>query len=171
MMDYVVWEWEHATGFQTEATEYMALYSRDVNNYIAQMPTGYKAKGVFARAGLAKNPQTEIVSRAVIDYLRCGTPLAETISACRDITQFVAVRTVKGGAEKDGQYLGKAVRWYYARGAAGVITYKVNGYTVARTEGARPLMQLPERFPADVDTDWYLREAQAVLREIGGLPH
>lgn len=167
MMNLVVMEWEAATGFETEATEYLALYSRDVNNYVAIKADGVKVKGVYAPAGLQKNPTNEIVTTAVIDYLQKGVPVEHTIQSCRDITRFATIRTVKGGAVKGEQYLGKAVRWYYAQGETGAIHYKLNGYTVARSEGARPMMDLPEAFPDDVNLDWYIREARDMLKDIG----
>jgi hypothetical protein len=64
-------------------------------------------------------------------------------------------------------FLGKAVRWYYAKGIDGVIQYKLNGYTVARSEGARPLMELPAALPDDIDYEWYEREAISILDDIG----
>ena len=168
MMEFVAWEWEHATGFTTEATYYRALYSRDVNNYIAIKPDGgFKLKGAYAPAGLQKNPTNEICTGAVVKYLLDGTPVADTIRACQDIRKFVTIRQVKGGAVKDDTYLGKAVRWYYAQGAAGTINYKINGYTVARSEGARPLMEIPESFPTDIDYAWYIAEAESILKAIG----
>lgn len=171
MMEFVVWEWEQATQFDTEATYYRALYSRDVNNYVAIKPDGgFKLKGAYAPAGLQKNPTNEICTGAVVKFLIDGTPVEDTIRACRDIRKFVTIRQVKGGAVKNDAYLGKAVRWYYARGATGVIAYKINGYTVARSEGARPLMELPEQFPGDVDFDWYIREARSILNDIGATP-
>lgn len=164
----IVWEWELVTGFDTEETQYRALYSRDVNNYIAIKPDGnFKLKGVFAPAALQKNPTNEICTAAVVKHLIDGTPVEDTIRACRDITKFVTIRTVKGGAVKDGAYLGKAVRWYYALGELGTINYQVNGYTVARSEGAKPLMDLPASFPTDVDFDWYIQEARDILHDIG----
>lgn len=167
VMEMVVLEWEVATGFETEETRYEALYSRDVNNYVAIKSDGVKVKGVYAPAGLQKNPTNEIVTTAVINYLQHGAPVEKTIHECRDVTKFISLRTVKGGAVKDGQYLGKAIRWYYALGELGTINYKVNGYTVPRTEGARPLMDLPAAFPEDLDFDWYINEAMSVLRDIG----
>lgn len=170
LMEYIVWEWEHLTGFETEATEYRAVYSRDVNNYIAIKPDGsFKLKGVFAPAALQKNPTNEICTGAVVKYLIDGVPVEDTIRACRDVTKFVTIRTVKGGAVKDGVYLGKAVRWYYATGETGAIHYKLNGYTVARSEGAKPLMDMPDSFPPDVDYEWYVREANDLLADIGAL--
>ncbi len=169
VMGYIVWEWEHLTGFETEATQYRALYSASVNSYIAIKTDGhYKAKGPFAPAGLQKNPTNEIVTEAVVAFLRHGTPVEQTIRQCNDVTKFVTVRTVKGGAlDQAGNYLGKAIRWYYARGVTGPLTYKINGYTVPRSEGAKPLMDLPPAFPTDIDFDWYIREVESILNDIG----
>jgi DNA polymerase elongation subunit (family B) len=168
LMEYIVWEWEHATNFETEATYYRALYSRDVNNYVAIKPDGgFKLKGAYAPAALQKNPTSEICSGAVVKFLIDGTPVADTIRACMDIAKFVTIRQVKGGAAKGDEYLGKAVRWYYAKGETGTINYKINGYTVARSEGARPLMQLPAQLPSDLDFDWYIAEAESILKDIG----
>lgn len=168
MMEFVVWEWEARTGFETEATEYAAIYSRDVNNYIAlKKGGGAKLKGVFAPAGLQKNPTNEICTDAVVKHLLNGTPVEQTITACTDPRKFVSVRQVKGGAVKDGAYLGKAVRWYYSIAAAGDIQYKLNGNKVPRSDGAEPLMQLPDAVPADVDYDWYIAEANDILKDIG----
>lgn len=170
LMEFIVWEWELRTHFETEATPYLAIYSRDVNNYIAIKDRGYKVKGVYAPATLQKNPTNEIVIQAVVAFLREGTPVETTIHACTDITRFVTIRAVKGGAlDQAGQYLGKAARWYYARGVSRPLTYKINGYTVPRSEGARALMDLPDSFPADVDLDRYIAEARSILADIGAI--
>jgi hypothetical protein len=170
MFDLVA-TWECITGFDTEATEYLSLFSRDVNNYIALKPDGSaKVKGIFAPAGLAKNPVTAIVVDAVLEYLRTGTPVEDTIADCQDITRFAVVRSVKGGAlDQRGKYLGRVARWYYATGGRGPLTYKLNGYTVARSDGAQALMTLPDEFPRDVDLNWYAREAFTVLKQIGAI--
>ncbi len=151
-MERCIYVWETLTEFQTEATEYTALYSRDVNNYVAlKAAGGTKLKGVFTPPGLAKNP----------------TNVRETISKCADIRKFITIRKVNGGAVKGDLFLGKAVRWYYAKGEVGTITYKSTGYTVARSEGGKPLMTLPDAFPDDVDHEWYVREAEDILKDIG----
>jgi hypothetical protein len=170
MMEFVVGQWEDATGFTTEETAYSALYSRDVNNYLAIKADGsVKRKGVFATGTLSKNPVNEICMGAVVKHLVDGTPVEESIRACTDIRKFVTIRTVKGGAVQDDQYLGRAVRWYYALGELGTINYRVNGYTVARSEGAKPLMELPDIFPTDVDYQWYIDEAHNLLSDIGAV--
>lgn len=179
-LDNVMTIWEGRTGFVTEETRYSALYSRDVNNYIAikELKEGsnrpeVKTKGVYCERGsaqnsvLSKNPEAYVCSEAVQEYLSVGTPVHETILECRDLKKFVAVKHVKGGAEKDGYYLGKAVRWYYAQGETGTINYAASGNKVAKTEGARPLMTMPAGLPDDLDFDRYVSEANDILYDLG----
>jgi hypothetical protein len=126
-----------------------------------------KAKGVYGPVSLSKNPQTPICGEAVIAYLTKDVPVDHTVRDCRDISKFIALRTVTGGAIKDDLPLGKAIRWYYAEGEKGAIHYATNGNTVPRSNGAKPLMDLPEHFPADVDYDWYIKECEEMLMAIG----
>jgi hypothetical protein len=170
----VVAQWEKDTGFNTEETKYVGIFSRDVNNYIAvKEDLKIKVKGVYAEKGsagdsvLSKNPTNLICNDAVIAFLTKGVPIQETIRACRNLSRFISVRTVKGGAVKAGEYLGKAIRWYYATGCDGEIIYAETGNKVAMTDGAKPCMELPQEFPSDVDFEWYEREAFSILKEIG----
>lgn len=173
-LDRVIMEWENATGFVTEEARYAALYSRDVNNYIAVKVEGdCKTKGCYSERGsalnspLSKNPETLICSDAVQAYLAHNRPINETIEACRDLRRFVSVRQVKGGAKKGERYLGKVVRWYYARGETGEISYVLTGNKVPKSEGAKPCMILPAEFPDDIDYDRYINEANEMLYELG----
>lgn len=167
-MKPIIKAWEKHTGFEMEAANYSGVYSRDVNSYIAIKTDGsVKTKGFFATGGLQKSPTNEICSKAFVKYLVDGTPIEETIYACKDIRDFLSLRTVKGGAVKDGSYLGKAIRWYYADGIEGTINYKSNGNTVPRSEGAKPCMVLPDEFPDDIDYDWYIREANDMMMDVG----
>lgn len=168
MLNIIVERWEQRTGLTTEETEYSALYSRDVNNYIAVKPDGTaKAKGVYGPVSLSKNPQNPICAEAVIAYLTKGKPVSTTVRNCQDITKFLTLRTVNGGAEKNGEPLGKAIRWYYATGVEGAIHYATNGNTVPRSEGAKTIMDLPESLPKDIDYNWYIRECEEILMAVG----
>ncbi len=156
VMRAVIRRWSRTTGFPMEESRYAGVYSRDVNNYIAVKTDGeVKTKGCFSPASLGKNPENEICSIAMIEYLKYGVPFEKTIRECRDITKFLTVRSVKDGAVKDGVYLGKAIRWYHARGERGAI-HSRGGMQVAMTEGAKPLMTLDGSFPDDMDYDWYI---------------
>lgn len=93
----IAW-WESVTTFETEETRYRAIFSRDVNSYVAlKEGGGTKGKGAFAPISIAKNPQNIICTEAVLALLSDGTPIEKTIRACTDIRKFVTVRTVRGG--------------------------------------------------------------------------
>lgn len=176
-MKAVIAQWEKDTAFKTEETQYRALYSRDVNNYIAvKLDGSTKTKGVFANPWaseknkddrLKKNPTNQICIDAVTALLVKGIPIEQTITECKDITKFVSVRSVKGGAVKDGVYLGKSIRWYYATSVEGEIVYAKNGNKVPRSDGAKPAMDLPTSMPDDVDFNWYIEETRKILQGIG----
>jgi hypothetical protein len=103
IIDTVVKAWERTTGLETESASYTKLYSRDVNNYLAYKVDGsVKRKGEFARADLVakKSPDLEICGDAVAEFLGKGTPLAKTITECRDIRKFITIQKVAGGAVK-----------------------------------------------------------------------
>lgn len=236
-LENVLTAWEGRTGFVTEETRYSALYSRDVNNYIAvkHLQPGknkpeIKTKGVYCERGsaqnsvLSKNPEMLVCSEAVQQYLANGVPIEETINSCDDIRKFVSVRNVKGGASKSYDhywlddwipyeggtwvrrawmdeglpyermaimmtatdiypggkpspvkiakpesevYLGKAVRWYYAKEETGTINYVISGNKVPKSEGAKPLMILPLKIPDDLDRSRYIAEANDILYDLG----
>lgn len=246
VMDAIVKQWEIDTAFPTEETRYLALYSRDVNNYIAikqtekdgqwiEQPDGTKNKGAYnnpwsSKKNMAerlhKNPTTTICVEAVEQFLIKGIPIDHTIRTDRDIRKFVTVRSVKGGAVKiwgqvppehdtpedllrlagftevaqdswilpgetqrearyghvayklaqeltrlpgETEYVGKTVRWYYAKDVVGELVYAGSGNKVPRSEGARPLMILPNEFPDDIDFDWYIQESVKILEQIGAI--
>lgn len=231
LRDSIVKQWESITGFETEANEYLALFSANVNNYLAFKPgkkggpIEVKAKGWYADdpiSRLAKNPTNQICVDAVKEYIINGTPLEQTIRRCDDIRKFVTVRAVQGGGEwvKDTiiadtmaqrraalvargwnayegnakgktwyrgdvagcstddaikierdaiprEYLGKAVRWYYAVGQTGHIAYEGNGNLVSKSEGCKPCMELPDVLPPDINYKWYVDEARSMLVDLG----
>jgi hypothetical protein len=173
----IVKQWERDTSLETEETEYKALYSRDVNNYIAFKLDGKaKIKGVYSDVGsalnspLSKNPQHLVCVDAAVAHIAKGVPVLDTIQACQDIRRFVIVRSVAGGAQKDGRYLGKVIRWYYARGVHGNINYCANGNKVSLSEGGKPLMTLPNAFPTDIDYARYAELSTEILEDIGFQP-
>lgn len=166
-LDRIITEWEQTTGFETEETRYAALYSRDVNSYLAVKHDGsVKTKGIFANPGLMKNPTNTVVVEAVIARLTKGIPITETIMACDDIRKFLTVRTVNGGAVQNDRYLGKVVRWYYSTQSPGPITYRTNGNKAAKSDGSMAMMALA-CIPPDIDYKWYAQEAEGILRGLG----
>jgi len=174
LMTSIVDQWQEDTDLQMEYTYYDKLVFRDVNNYTAFTIDGkIKTKGIFVKADLAHNPTADIVKKATIQYLGFKTPVEETIRACTDITQFLQVRTVKGGAKKNDIKLGKAIRWYYsinerARGnfVNNAIYYVDNDNKVPNSEGGMPLMDLPDELPKDLDHQWYIDSANEIIDSV-----
>lgn len=171
--------WEQTTGLGLESTPYKAVYSRDINNYIAvydkpnkKEPGVWqhaKAIGAYRRTLGAYppkwNPTCDICPEAVIAFLTQGTPVDETIRNCTDFRKFIEVRRVTGGAVKNGEYLGKAIRWYYAVGEEGAIINAKNGYDVPRSQGAKPCMVLPDEMPQDIDYEYYIKRALKIFEK------
>lgn len=163
----ICFNWELITGFDLEETQYKALYSRDINNYLAiKLDGSIKGKGLFTIGELSKNPQGDISTIAIIDYLTKGTNIVKTIKECKDVSKFLFVRTVNGGALWGDKYLGKVVRWIYST-KGDVIKYKkVNKKgtqaKVPKSEGSRPIMTLGE-LPDDIDYKRYILECNTIL--------
>lgn len=168
----IIRQWETETGFSTEEVRYKATFNRDVNNYLAiyEKPSKgkrYKAKGVYAETSSKKNAVSEICVTAATKLIIDNVPVMTTIRGCTKMSQFTSMRNVKGGAVKDGVYLGKIIRWYYSTEAQGEIIYAKNGNKVARTDGAKPCMNLPNELPSDINYEWYEQETYKILEQIG----
>ena len=166
-IDEVSFDWMMDTSYALERTDYVALASRDVNNYVAVKPdNSTKGKGLFADTGIAKNPDMSIIATAVARRIAHGTDIGDTIRGCLDPLQFVSVRKVTGGAMWRNEPLGKAVRFYWSR-EGDAIQYATNGNLVPKSSGAKPLMVLSDFDRADVDEWRYIAEANKLLKDVG----
>jgi len=173
-LEQIIKFWEQETKFNTEETRYKAYYAKDVNSYFAlKLDDSVKVKGTYAEVGsqsgtqLDTNCATLICSDAVKLLLSKNIPVEKTIRECQDITRFVEIRNVKGGAHKDGNYLGKVIRWIYLKEGIGTINYILTGNKVANTDTATPLMDLPDEFPTNINFDWYIQRANEMLEDVG----
>jgi len=169
-LEEAMFDWMLTTSFELERADYRSIHSRDVNNYIAVKPDGKtKRKGVYAEPVLSKNPDFTIVTDAAAQFLSKGVPVEDTIRSSTDVRGFVTVRQVTGGGLWRGEYLGKAVRFYYSTqvGRDEHLSYAKNSNKVPRSDGAKPLMTLPAELPDDIDFDRYIEMARGALREMG----
>lgn len=170
-LEQQVLHWENATGFNMEWTPYRSLHRRDVNNYLAIKPDkSIKTKGIFAPGGLMKNPTNEVIIKAVIDHLVNGTAIDRFIFNHPIVMDFTSLRTVKGGAMKDGIQYGKSVRWYWSTTSKSAIHYQLKskhpGNTVPNTERSRMMMDLTDEMPSDMDYERYIKETEKLLEQI-----
>lgn len=182
--EIVTW-WEGVTGFELECSEYASVYNQSVNSYFAISPGGkVKRKGPNAnpwsdRAGendlrvqMTKNPQMTICSDAALEHILTGKPVEQTIRESRDIKKFVTLTNVGGGGTWRDEYLGKVVRYIWSTDGDPIIKVKPHPKTgnrpkVSKSDGARPVMNLPKQFPDDIDYERYIEEAYKILKDLG----
>jgi len=168
-------EWESETGFKTDRTPYRALYSSSVNSYVAIAESGkVKRKGPISdpwsddkpRDQMQKNPQMTVCSEALVRYLTDGAPFEETIRACRDPRMFVTVIRVTGGAVWRNHSLGRVIRYYWSLDGDQIL-YEGSRKRVAKADGARPLLELTDEVPRDVDHLRYREETSRLAADYG----
>lgn len=162
-------DWENKTGFSMERTDYSALYSRDVNSYIAIKTDGeVKAKGAYSSYGLgalqAKCPKCQIVKDAVIAKLSKGIDVTDTIMSCDDIRKFSVAQNVKGGGYWNKQLIGKVVRYYYSSNSPHNIVNQ-NGGQAQNAMNVVPIMQMPNEIPKDLSKSTYIKMANDILHK------
>lgn len=169
----VAW-WEKQAGLGLESVPYKAIYSRDVNNYIAlyEKPKGddvAKRIGAYRHITdgypLKWNPTCDICADAVTAYLATGKPIEQTVFECDDFRLFIEVRFAAGGAVKNGEFLGKMIRWYYAEGEKAEIINAKSGHIIPRSLGGKPCMMLPDKMPEDLDRQYYIDRAYGILAD------
>lgn len=166
-------DWEQKTQHALEESPYKQINYQNVNNYIALGTNGkFKGKGAFVNRNtsnkLSTNPSCDIIVTAIENHIRDDIPIEMTIRDCNKVDQFVAIRTVNGGAIKDGVPLGKLIRWYYGQTDT-AIHYVKNGNKVPKSDGAVPLMDMTGAKISDLNLDysWYINETSRQLKLLG----
>lgn len=107
-------------------------------------------RAVLQAAGWALDPMSKLWSSVVAES--GGMTLAQAFKCHRD--------------SLPREVIGKTVRWYYGAGQRGHICTPKGGM-VAKSQGAKPCMELPAVLPPDLDYPWYVAEAQSMLRDLG----
>lgn len=182
LVDAIIKQWEKDCNFTTEETFYHALYSANVNNYIAiksdkdcQIIKGAKRKGIFSdhwitdqnNFKLRSTPNFLICRNAVVNYLTERKPIEQTIRECTDIKQFLSVRAVKGGGVFRGEKFGRIARFYISNVSQDCLQYAKNGNKVANSDNAELMLNTTDGIPGDLDYDFYIPYADEMLYDIG----
>ena len=63
----------------------------------------------------------------------------------------MTLRTVQGGAIKDGIRFVKQLDWYHSTATMTAIHYAKNNNKVPKSDGAKPVMNYPDKLPPDID--------------------
>ena len=146
-------------------TDYALFARRDINNYVA-VEVGGKLKGkgayTYDKANLMKKSTERIVVDAVKDHFLTGTPVRQTIVACRDVREFIEYFKCSGGygIEQGGVEVGKIARWVRVRDGEPINKVKVADQTRTILANGRPVLllaDLPDSLDGiDLDLDYYV---------------
>jgi hypothetical protein len=184
----ILGDWEARTGMTLEATPLQTVALAATNNF-ATVTTAGKVK----RRGTLGNPldwqhvpKFPIVADAVAAALLQGTLPEETVRQCQDPFKFTAV--VRRRRKMEGAWIdqdagteepaARLVRFYKARGSLLKLEHrwtsedgKVHKMTPSNATEIRPLMDLPETLPVDLQVTWYASEARRRILKHVDFPH
>jgi len=93
----------------------------------------------------------------------------EKLNSKRGLTKKIIKEREKMEAmwvRDNGTYLGKVVRFYYSTNGHS-IHYKSNGNKVPKSDDAKPMMDLVEKIPKDLNYDKYIDYAIQALEDLG----
>ena len=180
--------WEKTTGFELETDDIQKVWIKDVNNLIEIKTDGevktvgsYLNYGISVKGAWTINNSAVIIKKALVEYFSKGTPPADTILACDDITQFQII--AKAGSmykeayhEVNGEHepVQKVNRVYATKDERYGKLYKVK----AENDATARIASLPEHCVidngntltiADVDKTFYIELAQKRINDYLGI--
>lgn len=168
ILESIVKDWEQQVGLNMEYTFYKSTHSASVNNYFAITDDGkVKRKGLYAEFELDKNTANLVCSDAVANYLKDRTDIVQSVLGCKDVKKFLTIKKVAHGGVKDGEFLGKTVRFYHSNNTDTAIYCAKTGNTVGTSDRCRPMQKLMKELPMDLDYDFYIDECYRILKDIG----
>lgn len=96
-IDDIVWEWEQRTGMRMGFDLYKKVFQKDVNNYLIVAEDGStKAKGAYTKSLGPLDFDLPIVNKAMVEYMKNGTPVEQTINECDELKMFQKIIKLTG---------------------------------------------------------------------------
>lgn len=178
-LDDVCHEWETRCRMNLEFHVIEEIWQKDVNNYAFRTVDGdWERKGGWLKPTNPLDNELPIVSKALFDYMRDGTPLEETIYGCDELIQFQSVHKLSGkfthfthGRDRLSDTI---VRYFASTDArdGGLTKYNRKGAAFKVAGSSENCFIWNEdirgvRCPSKLDKGFYLEMAQKRLREFG----
>lgn len=143
--------------------------SRDIQDFITvRNVTGGAVEVTYEDKGELGKVKTEDMVQHVVNtgWIEEGKPWrkGEQLKSLSEAYKIARWEPI------DHNYLGKAIRWYYAKVPEGFtrrIIYAKNNNKVPKSDGAKQLMELCDGLPQDLDMEWYVNEAYRILKDVG----
>jgi hypothetical protein len=157
---------DHTIRNETDIRKFVTVRSVKggaVKVWSSTVPEHSSMEELIDRAGYTPFAENTWVEKGSYDNV--GRYAISTERAYEKAKQILAV-------PGETEFVGKTVRWYYAKDVPGELVYALSGNKVPRSDGAKPMMVFANdnAVPSDVDHDWYINEAVRMLRDIGALP-
>lgn len=96
-IDDIVWEWEQRTGMRMGFDLYTKVFQKDVNNYLIVAEDGStKTKGAYTKSLGPLDFDLPIVNKALVEYMKNGTPVEQTINECDELKMFQKIIKLTG---------------------------------------------------------------------------
>ena len=170
-------DWEQLTKLTLEEDRFKGIYQLAINDYFAITEDDkVKEKGVFiTTVKLGKGLSPKIIPKAVINFLKDGVPIEDTIRNCTDIKDFLM--SEKTGKQWTVEYLNEKqqrVNRFYASTNGGYL-WKWKGnenmkqyQNMLSDSGVTLLNKLDDVDIKDrkINYAYYTKQAYGVLREL-----
>lgn len=179
-LDDIVWEWEQRTGMRMGFDLYTKVFQKDVNNYLIVAEDGStKTKGSYTKAQNPLDFDLPIVNKALVEFMKNGTPVEQTINECNELIMFQKIVKLSGKYKcvwHNGQsYTEKCFRVFASRRTSDsyIGKQKANGRTIEK------FANTPDRcfidntnvngktVPRKLDKQWYIALAKERLEQYG----
>lgn len=163
--------WEKLTNLNLERTDYLALYSHSVNNYIAITNESYKSKGCYVKGSLRNNFKGDIIIDAVVNFLKDNTPLMDTLKK-GNIRSYLFIGYSKEGIIWNEKNYGKCIRYVLSTsGKCAYINKNKKDGSSCKLPNADSIYVLDalDAIPNDcaIDLKAYENKCLKILNEIG----
>lgn len=133
--------------------ETTVLSATDIRDFVT-------IRSIKTKGGGVQHTHTKLVDDWV--QLERGKWIRENGKIVKRVSRPPPVEVGYGGIP-----FGRVARWYMTTEHLPAITQVSNGNQVAKTEGARLCMTLPEQLPEDLDKNWYITETYKMLEDMG----
>lgn len=179
-IDDIVWEWEQRTGMRMGFDLYTKVFQKDVNNYLLVAADGsIKRKGAYTKNLSPLDFDLPIINLAIVEFMKNGTPVEETILGCTELKMFQKIVKLTGKYKcvwHNGQsYTEKCFRVFASKRPSdtGIGKQKSEGATIEKFANTPDHCFIDNTdingklVPRVLDKQWYIALAKERLLQYG----
>lgn len=96
LVENICHEWEKRVRLTLEFEQGLAIYQKDVNNYLLVEDEKIKGKGAYVKQLSSIDYNLAIINKSLIEYLTNNKPIEETINECDNLIDFQQIVKMGG---------------------------------------------------------------------------